>query len=80
MSTAAALGMQASSDGGTTFYNVFHPTTNSSTVSTAQAFIASGVGTSAGVCGVPLGGMNNVRFVATAVVSGGVNIVLICSE
>jgi hypothetical protein len=80
MSTAAAIGVQNSVDGGTTFYNVFHPTIASSTVGTPQVFIASGVGTNGGIAQVPLAGMNNVRFLASAVVSGGVAIKVICSE
>lgn len=79
MSTAAAIGVQAASNG-STFYSVFHPTIASSTVGTPQVFIASGVGTNGGVCQVPLAGLNKVQFVATAVVSGGVAIKVICSE
>lgn len=80
MSTAAAIAVQNSIDGGTTFYNVFHPTIQSASVATPQVYIASGVGTNGGVCQVPLAGLNNIRFLATAVVSGGVAIKVICSD
>jgi hypothetical protein len=49
MSTAAAISVQLSSDGGTTYYNYFHPTLASSTVGTPQVFLASGLGTNGGV-------------------------------
>lgn len=80
MSTAAAISAQNSVDGGTTFYNVFHPTIASSTVGTPQVFIASGVGTNGGIAQIPAAGLNNLRFIASAVVSGGVAIKVICSE
>lgn len=79
MSTAAAIGVQNAADG-STFYNVFHPTINSATVATPQVFIASGVGTNGGVAQIPVAGLNHVRFLATAVVSGGVAIKVICSD
>jgi hypothetical protein len=79
MSTAAAISVQHSSDGGTTYYNLFHPSIASATVGTPQYFIASGVGTNGGV--VPIfGGLDRVRFLASAVVSGGVAIKVICSN
>lgn len=80
MSTAVNLGIQNSVDGGTTFYNVFHPTIQSATVATPQVYISQLVGANGGICQVPLAGMNNIRFVGTAVVSGGVAIKVICSE
>jgi hypothetical protein len=80
MSTAAAISIQSSLDGGSTFYNVFHPTIQSATVATPQVFIASGVGTNGGICQVPGAGLNHLRFVASAVVSGGVAIKVVCAE
>ena len=79
MSTAAAIGVQATMDG-STFYNVFHPTINSATVATPQMYIASGVGTNGGITVLPVGGHEYIRFVASAVVSGGVQFKVICSD
>lgn len=79
MSTAAAIGLQATVDG-TNYYNVFHPTINSATVATPAMYIASGVGTNGGVTVLPAGGYQQIRFVATAVVSGGVQFKVICSD
>ena len=80
MSTQAAISVQGSSDSGSTFYNVFHPSINSATVGTPQVIIASGVGTNGGVTPLPVGGIPHVRFIATAVVSGGVAFKIICSD
>lgn len=80
MSTAAAIAVQNSLDAGVTFYNVHHPTIQSATVATPQVFIASGVGTNGGIAQVPAAGLNHLRFVATAVVSGGVVIKVVCSD
>jgi hypothetical protein len=81
MSTAAAIGIQNSVDGGTTYFNVFHPTVQSATVATPQLYIASGVGTNGGYCSLPPGtNLQNARFIATAVVSGGVSFNVLCSD
>lgn len=72
MSTAAAISVQNSLDGGTTYYNVFQPSINSATVATPQYFIASGVGTNGGITQIPIAGLRQIQFLATAVVSGGV--------
>lgn len=80
MSTAAAIALQNSVDGGTSYYYVYHPTIQSATVATPQVFIASGVGTNGGICQIPVQGLNNIKFVATAVVSGGVAIKVIGSD
>lgn len=80
MSTAAAISVQNSVDGGTTYYNVFHSTIASSTVGTPQVFIASGVGTNGGVAFLPNGGLNHIRLITSDVVSGGVVFKVICSD
>lgn len=80
MSTAAAISVQVSPDTGTTWYDLFHSTVQSATVATPKVFIASGVGTNGGTTPLPAGGLNYVRFLATAVVSGGVAFKLICSD
>ena len=80
MSTAAAIGVQNSVDGGTTYFNVFHPTIASSTVGTPQVYIASGVGTNGGICQVPAAGLNRIRFVASAAVNNGLSIKVVCSD
>jgi hypothetical protein len=80
MSTAAAVGVQNSVDSGVTWYNVFHEVQNSSTVGAPQLYIPSGVGTNGGSVGLPLNQLMQVRFVATAVVSGGVGFKIICGD
>jgi hypothetical protein len=80
MSTAAAISVQNSVDGGTTYYNVFHPTIQSATVATPQVFIASGVGTNGGVCQIPIAGLNNIKFIATGAASSAVTIKVVCSN
>lgn len=80
MSTAVNLNVQASVDGGSTFYTLFHPTINSATVATNPVVISQSVGANGGVCGIPAEGCNRLRFVGTAVVSGGVAIKVICAE
>lgn len=70
MSTAAALTVQDSPDGGTTFYNKF-VFANSATTQANPVVIASGVGTGGGMIKLD-GGARCVRFIASAVVSGGV--------
>lgn len=79
MSTAAAIGLQHTMDN-SSYYNVFHQTINSATVATPQVFIASGVGTNGGVTVLPVAGLQQIRFVASAVVSGGVQFKVICSD
>jgi hypothetical protein len=79
MSTATNIGIQAAADG-STFYNIHHPTIQSATVATPQVFISQAVGANGGVCQVPLAGLGKIRFLCTAVVSGGVAIKVICSE
>ena len=78
MSTAAALQVQGSPDDGTTFYNAFQYVA-SSTTQAAPIVIASNVGTNGGVIVLP-GGFNYLRFIASAVVSGGVTFKLVCSD
>lgn len=70
MSTAAAITVQDSPDGGTTYYNKF-VMANSATTQANPIVIASGVGTNGGVVRLE-GGARYVRFLASAVVSGGV--------
>lgn len=70
MSTAAAITVQDSPDGGTTFFNKF-VAVNSATTQAAPVVIASGVGANGGVVKIDAGG-RYLRFIASAVVSGGV--------
>lgn len=70
MSTAAALTVQDSPDDGTTYYNKF-VMANSATTQANAIVIASGVGANGGMIHLA-GGARYVRFIASAVVSGGV--------
>lgn len=70
MSTAAAITVQDSPDAGTTFYNKFIYA-NSATTQANQIVIASGVGTNGGMLDLDAG-CRYLRFLASAVVSGGV--------
>ena len=79
MSTAAALTVQHSADAGTTFYNAF-VFSNSSTTQANPLIIASGVGAGGGFVQLQYGGLNYVRFIASAVVSGGVGFKIVCSD
>ena len=78
MSTQAAIQVQDSPDMGTTFYNKF-VMVNSSTTQAVPVIIASGVGTSGGMIKV-LGGGRYLRFMASAVVSGGVLIKVVGND
>ena len=80
MSTAMAVAVQNSADGGSTYYNVFKEPVNSATVASYQLFIPSACGTNGSVLPVPLDGLNQIRFVGTAVVSGGCGFKVICSD
>lgn len=78
MSTQAAINVQDSPDGGTTFYNKFVYVA-SSTTQAAPVNIASSVGTNGGVVNIPFGG-RYLRLMATAVVSGGVLLKVIAND
>lgn len=78
MSTQAAITVQDSPDGGTTFYNKF-VFANSSTTQANQVVIASGVGTNGGMIKLD-GGGRYLRFLASAVVSGGVLIKVVGND
>jgi len=80
MSTAAAITLFNSSDGGTNYYQVFIPNVNTSTVAAPAFTIASGVGANGGMVPLPLGGLNKIKFVTSDVVSGGVAFKIICSN
>lgn len=80
MSTSAALNIQGSVDAGTTWWNVFHPTINSSTTATNLYTIASSVGTSGGIVPLPTTGFIRIRFLTTGVVSGGVGFKVVISR
>lgn len=79
MSTAAVLNVFHSTDNGSTYYQVFNPQANTSTVANNALSIATGVGAGGGVVPLP-SGLKYVQFRTTAVVSGGVNFKVICSD
>ena len=80
MSTGVAISVQNSIDAGSTFYNVFHPSVNSTTVATNKYVISALVGDNGGVVGIPADGLMRVRLVGGAVVSGGVAAKIICTD
>ena len=72
MSTGVVFGIHASTDGGTTFYQVMNPSNvNTSTVTNLTYQVGTNVGAGGGFVIVP-GGYNYMRLVCTGVVSGGV--------
>lgn len=80
MSTSTNMNIQHSVDGGTTWYNIFHPTINSATSATNLFVIASGVGTGGGVVPIADTGYQQIRFVTGGVVAGGVIFKVVCSK
>lgn len=81
MSTACNVGIQNSLDGGSTYYTVFHQPIASATVGTPQMFLSSVIGANGGFVMLPDGTtLNYVRFLCTAVVSGGVRFTVVCSD
>lgn len=73
MSTGANVQIQNSTDGGTTFYTVYNTIVNSSAVQSNPMVISSTVGATGGYILLPQGLYRHVRFLTTAVVSGGVS-------
>lgn len=81
MSTATVVGIQNSLNEGTNYFNVFHQTINSATAATPAMQIATSVGAGGGFTMLPKGTvLQHLRFVLTAVVSGGVSFTVICSD
>jgi hypothetical protein len=78
MSTAAAINLQDSPDGGTTFYNKFVYVASGTTQAVAMN-IASSVGTNGGAIHLPFGG-RYLRLMATGVVSGGVLLKVLAND
>jgi len=74
MSTAAVINIFHSNDGGSTYYQLFAPTVNTSTVTANAVAIATSVGSGGGVIVLPFAGVKYIQFRTTSVVSGGVNI------
>ena len=79
MSTSASLNIQNSVDGGVTFYQVYRPQSNTSTVGVYPLSIGSGIGTNGGtvILDAPL---CYPRVVCSGVVSGGVNFNILCID
>lgn len=79
MSTAASLSIQNSVDGGSTFYQVYTPQINTSTVGVYPLSIGSGIGTNGGtvILGAPL---SYPRVVCSGVVLGGVIFKILCVD
>lgn len=80
MSTGSAVQLQNSDDGGTTYYYAFHPTIQSATVATPQFLISGAVGSGGGFVALPFKNLQTIRFVTTAVVSGGVSFAVLFSQ
>lgn len=80
MSTSAAMDVYGSTDN-STFYQIF---TTVATFTTSLAYeshvIGSGLGTNGGIAPVYGNGVRYLQFRASAVVSGGVALSLICSD
>ena len=80
MSTAAAISVHNSRDDGSSYFNVFHPAVNSTSVQAYPLVIASAVGANGGAMFLPVAGLSKLRFVASDVVSGGVSFNVVCSD
>lgn len=84
MSTAAAVSIQHKNPSENAYTTVgylpaFHYVASASTQAVPLA-IASGVGAAGGAMFLPVGGLRQIRFVASAVVSGGVSFNVVCSD
>jgi len=79
MTTAASLNIQNSMDKGTSFYQVYTPQVNTSTVGVYPLSIGSGIGTNGGTVIID-GPLSYPRVVCSGVVSGGVIFKLLCID
>jgi hypothetical protein len=80
MSTATVVNLYNSTDSGSTYYQVMTPVVNTTTVGVNALSIATGVATGGGLVQLPVYGLSYIQFRTTAVVSGGVNFKIICSD
>lgn len=71
MSTAAALTIQHKIASGIGSYRDGYHYVASASTQCVPLVIASGVGAGGGSCFLPVGGLRQIRFIASAVVSGG---------
>lgn len=79
MSTGVALKFQAKAQISDSYYNIYHPVMNSSTVGINPFVVSAVVGDGGGVVPIP-NGLPFMRIVGTGVVSGGVNFKIICTD
>lgn len=80
MSTGMQVMVQGTANG-SSYYYVFNRPINSATVACATFSIAAGVGTNGGFVPLPEDTpLNQLRFVLTGVVSGGVSFTVICAD
>lgn len=79
MSTAAAISVYGAGTAAGTYRQVYHPTINSATVVTNSFVVQSNVGTNGGTAPIP-SGLRYIQLRASAVVSGGVSLSVICSD
>ena len=77
MSTSASLSIQNSIDSGATFYQVYTPQINTSTVGVYPLSIGSGIGANGGVV-VLNAPLSYPRIICSGVVSGGVDFKYLC--
>lgn len=79
MSTGVNLTFQGKAQSADSYYYLFHPSINSSTVTNNQFVVSAGVGSGGGIVPIP-NGLPFMRIVGTGVVSGGVSFKVICSD
>lgn len=79
MSTSAALTVWNKVTASASYYQVFHPVVNSTSVQCYAYTIASSVGTNGGVVELPPY-LNYIQLRASGVVSGGVAINIVCEQ
>jgi hypothetical protein len=79
MSTGVAINVQGKARSSDSYYSLYHPVINSSTVTTNSFVISAVVGDNGGIVPIP-NGLQYIRFRGTGVVSGGVSFTVICSD
>ena len=80
MSTATAITIWGAATAAGTYRQIFHPEVNSATVINNPYVISNIVGTNGGTIPIPADGIRYLQLRATAVVSGGVSMNIICSD
>ena len=79
MSTAVNLNVHAAAASGASYFKVYHPAINSSTVAVNSFVISAGVADACGLVPLP-NGFQHIKLIGTGVISGGASFSIICSD